>query len=285
MDLKLGEKIKALRKEKNISQEVLAQYLGVSFQAVSKWENGAALPDVTLIPAVALFFGVSTDQLFGINLLEIEKQIDEIRLRAADCRDGEPEKAEQILRDGLKKFPGNDVLLNNLIYVLRGPERRAERITICKALIEGTRDDEVKYDACRILAETYKAMGEYELAKAELERIPELYFTKLQIQALLLEGEDVFRPAYIQKNLAAETLVDMFLRLASYYERKGRMDMAEQQLTVCAKVIEALSRDIVLEEGSDIYCRTFYEYCGKQVLEQLRAWKKDGHTPPVKQNG
>lgn len=113
MKLKLGEKIKTLRKEKNISQEVLAQYLGVSFQAVSKWENGAALPDVTLIPAIALFFGVSTDQLFDINLLEIEKQIDDIRFQAADCRQEEPEKAEQILRDGLKKFPGNDILLNN----------------------------------------------------------------------------------------------------------------------------------------------------------------------------
>ncbi|MDE7244083.1 MAG: helix-turn-helix domain-containing protein, partial [Oscillospiraceae bacterium] len=226
MDLKLGENIKALRKAKNISQEVLAQYLGVSFQAVSKWENGAALPDVTLIPAIALFFGVSTDQLFDINLLEIEKQIDEIRFRAADCRDKDPEEAEQILRDGLKKFPGNDILLNNLLYVLRGPERRAERITICKSIIEGTRDDEVKYDAHRILAKTYQAIGEYELAKAELERIPELYFTKLQIQALLLEGEDIFKPAYIQKNLAAEMLVDMFLRLANYYEWKGQMDMA-----------------------------------------------------------
>lgn len=285
MELKLGERIKALRKEKNISQEVLAQYLGVSFQAVSKWENGAALPDVTLIPAIALFFGVSTDQLFDINLLEIEKLIDEIRLRAADCRDGEPEKAEQILRDGLKKFPGNDILLNNLLYVLRSPDRRAECITICKSIIEGTRDEEVKYDACRILAETYKAVGEYELAKAELERIPELYFTKLQVQALLLEGEDIFKPAYIQKNLAAETLVDMFLRLANYYEWKGQMDMAEQQLTVCAKVIESLSEDVALDEENRIFCGTFYEYYGKKVLEQLRTWKKGEHTPRVKQDG
>lgn len=280
MELRLGEKIKTLRKEKNISQEVLAQYLGVSFQAVSKWENGAALPDVALIPAIALFFGVSTDQLFDINLLEIEKQIDEIRFRAADCRWEDPEKAEQILRDGLKKFPGNDILLNNLIYVLRGPERWAERITICKSIIEGTKDDTVKYDAHRILAETYKAMGEYELAKAELERIPELYFMKLQFQALVLEGEDIFKPACGQKDLAAEMLVDMFLRLANYYEWKGQMDRAEQQLAVCAKVIEALSGDVALEEGK----KTFYEYYGKKVLEQLRTWKKDGHTPRVEQD-
>ncbi|MEG2303694.1 MAG: helix-turn-helix transcriptional regulator, partial [Niameybacter sp.] len=70
MNISLGEKIKALRKQKNISQETLANYLGLSFQAVSKWENALAMPDVTLIPAIASFFGVSIDDLFDFNLYE-----------------------------------------------------------------------------------------------------------------------------------------------------------------------------------------------------------------------
>lgn len=49
MTTNLGTKIKQLRKNRNISQEVLAQYLGVSFQAVSKWETNSAMPDVSLI--------------------------------------------------------------------------------------------------------------------------------------------------------------------------------------------------------------------------------------------
>ena len=76
--IKLGEKIKSLRKQKNISQEVFANYLGVSFQAVSKWENGNTMPDVTMIPAIASFFGVSTDELFDFNLYEIEKNVEAI---------------------------------------------------------------------------------------------------------------------------------------------------------------------------------------------------------------
>ena len=64
MRLKLGRKIRELRRSRNISQEVSAQYLGVGFQAVSKWENDTAMPDVTLIPAIASFFDVSTDDLF-----------------------------------------------------------------------------------------------------------------------------------------------------------------------------------------------------------------------------
>ena len=62
MSIQMGAKIRSLRKARNLSQEVLAQYLGVSFQAVSKWENGDTMPDVALIPAIAGFFEVSTDE-------------------------------------------------------------------------------------------------------------------------------------------------------------------------------------------------------------------------------
>ena len=65
--LKIGEKIKELRKAQDVTQEKLADYLNISYQAVSKWENGLALPDITLIPALAGFFGVSADYLLGID--------------------------------------------------------------------------------------------------------------------------------------------------------------------------------------------------------------------------
>ena len=95
----MGGKIKALRKQKNISQEVLAQALGVSFQAVSKWETGAALPDVALIPAIAGFFEVSTDELFDFTLLEQERKVMDICSAAADIRDERPAEAEAMLRE------------------------------------------------------------------------------------------------------------------------------------------------------------------------------------------
>lgn len=145
--IKLGEKIKNLRKQRNISQEVLANYLGVSFQAISKWETGTTMPDVMLIPAIASFFGVSTDELFDYNVYELEKNIEAIVDEQHKYRDFDKEKCEQIIREGLKKYPGNDVLLNCLIEVIPLPERSAEVIDLCKALIESTRMDEVKYDA------------------------------------------------------------------------------------------------------------------------------------------
>ncbi len=60
----IGKKIKNLRLEKNVKQEELAEYLGVSFQAVSKWETGASVPDIALLPNLAVFFGITIDELF-----------------------------------------------------------------------------------------------------------------------------------------------------------------------------------------------------------------------------
>lgn len=62
--MKLNEQIAFLRKEKGITQEELANALGVSNQAVSKWENGQCCPDVQLLPDIARYFNVSLDQLF-----------------------------------------------------------------------------------------------------------------------------------------------------------------------------------------------------------------------------
>ena len=62
----LGTRIAALRKEKGLTQEQLAEKVGVSAQAVSKWENDVSCPDITLLPLLADLFGVSVDELLGV---------------------------------------------------------------------------------------------------------------------------------------------------------------------------------------------------------------------------
>lgn len=69
MNEKLGEIIARLRKEKGMTQEDLARELNISYQAVSKWENGISSPDISNIKAIAQLFGVSIDSLFGLELL------------------------------------------------------------------------------------------------------------------------------------------------------------------------------------------------------------------------
>ena len=241
--IKLGEKIKSLRKQKNISQEVFANYLGVSFQAVSKWENGYTMPDVTMIPAIASFFGVSTDELFDFNLYETEKQVEAICRESWKYRNDEPAKAERILREGLKRFPGNDIILNNLLYTLDYKTRADEVISLCKTLIESTKYDDVKYDACRILACCYKENGQNDLIKPTLEIIPEIYFTKLELMASLLEGEESYEAAHKQKSICFYDLIDMLIIIAKHLKGNGENEKAVSQLKIAQKIIDAFKED------------------------------------------
>lgn len=68
----LGNKIAELRKEKGITQEVLANALGVSNQAVSKWEANQSCPDIQLLPQIADLFGITLDDLFGRKVIQEE---------------------------------------------------------------------------------------------------------------------------------------------------------------------------------------------------------------------
>ena len=64
----IGTKIQALRKNKGITQEQLAEVLAVSAQAVSKWENSVSMPDIHLLPVIARYFGITMDELFNYRL-------------------------------------------------------------------------------------------------------------------------------------------------------------------------------------------------------------------------
>ncbi len=76
-------KIAELRKSKGIGQQELAEVLGVSFQSVSKWETGATMPDISLLPSIAEYFKVSVDEVLGLKPLRQRAYIP----RGTDNRD------------------------------------------------------------------------------------------------------------------------------------------------------------------------------------------------------
>lgn len=64
----IGAKIQTLRKNKNLTQAQLAEVLSVSSQSVSKWENNLSVPDISLLPVIARYFGITMDELFNYRL-------------------------------------------------------------------------------------------------------------------------------------------------------------------------------------------------------------------------
>ena len=267
MNIRLGEKIRSLRKAKNISQEVLAQYLGVSFQAISKWENGDTMPDVILIPAIASFFDVSTDELFDFNRLVTEQKIQQACWNIAEFRNNDPARAESELRNLLKQYPGNDVILTNLTYVLQTLNKNEELIRICKSLIATTKHDDIRFDTARILAETYKNMGEYALCNQAIDLIPEFFFTHLEEKAMLLDGEDMLRPAWQQKEHSLDSFVWMSMRLADYYEEIGDPEKAIHQIQQAKEVLLLMMDDDI----PPFWKENYYVTSGTKWIERINA--------------
>ncbi|MBE6682652.1 MAG: helix-turn-helix transcriptional regulator [Ruminococcaceae bacterium] len=109
MNVSLADKLKELRKSKNISQERLAEYLGVSYQAVSKWENGVTYPDILLLPDIARYYGITVDELLQVEQIDADKYFEECNSKSeALFRDGKRAEIIPLWQEAYKKLP-NDI--------------------------------------------------------------------------------------------------------------------------------------------------------------------------------
>lgn len=135
----IGTKIKSLRLERGVTQEALAEQLGVTAQAVSKWERGVAAPDIGLLPELSVFFGVRIDDLFELSSRERLDRIDHMiehdggRLSAADF-----EYAERFLKKLCADEPDHVKAIELLadLYLGRAEDCRARAEALCKRIIE-----------------------------------------------------------------------------------------------------------------------------------------------------
>ena len=104
--MELGKKIKQLRFNKGVTQEALANSLGVTYQAVSRWENETTMPDISLLPQISVFFGVSIDELFEFTEESQYERIENMLNEKSSLTDMEFENAKCFLEKQITK--GND---------------------------------------------------------------------------------------------------------------------------------------------------------------------------------
>ncbi|MBR5868516.1 MAG: helix-turn-helix domain-containing protein, partial [Clostridia bacterium] len=115
MKISIGTNLKNLRQKKGMTQEGLAELLGVSPQAVSRWENDSAYPDITLLPGLALFFDVSVDALVGMDEIRRGEAVAELHTEIHNLVEtGKIEEAIRLARESVKRYPGDTGLLVTL---------------------------------------------------------------------------------------------------------------------------------------------------------------------------
>ena len=104
----IGQKTKDLRKKADLTQERLVDYLGVSAQAVSKWEVGSASPDLSLIAPLCRVLGCSADKLLGIDLTEDNEGAEDLSKELMRLSREDLERFEDIVALAAQKYPRNE---------------------------------------------------------------------------------------------------------------------------------------------------------------------------------
>lgn len=186
MTLNIGEKLKSLRKKYDLTQEQLAEKLSVSFQAVSKWETNAATPDISMLPVLANFYRVTTDELLGVDIMQADEKIEQYHLEVYRLL-GEWKLIEAVneARRACSEFPASDNLrfllahtLEHAQNVMRTKEENlAEAISILQKILETSTDTQLRISCLATLSRLYQYDGNAEKALEYAGQLPGLLST------------------------------------------------------------------------------------------------------------
>jgi len=246
----MGQIIRRLRKEKNLTQEELAQQLNVTNQAVSKWENGDCMPDISQVVPLASVFGVTTDVLFNIEGTNAADEAYRIVNEAyAMTQYGKLDTylaQYDHLLEGLKKYPNNLILLNNCVGIglmlclpengsvyasERACEIAAETERQAKLIIAYSKNASDILRAHQVLLLLYSSQGEHDKASAETINFPErtdfTYHSNMaRIDEQKGEWENVVIHLGIDNAYILQAFEDNTARLGKAYYAVGRYNDA-----------------------------------------------------------
>ena len=242
--LSMNEIIRARRRAMGMTQEQLAERLGVSAPAVSKWEQGASYPDVTLLPALARALGIDLNALMSFERTPEKAEITRMLTRVSDAAKAEGIDAGlSLAKEFLREYPSCGALLFGLAATLEGRMvmagmTQAEREPVSMQLEDwyvraaDSDDEEAREAAAHLLAARALNRGDADAAQAMMARLPREPAAArwtLETGLLLARGEREQAISYVQKALflRAGDMQQMLLRLIQLALDAGETDRAQ----------------------------------------------------------
>ena len=249
MNINIADNLKRLRKQRGITQEVLADFLGVTFQAVSRWECGGGYPDLSILPAIANLFNVSLDELVGMDEIRNEKRIAKLNntfmLNNANGLDREN---IALMREALRSFPNDYLFMCQLICSLEKCEcseeehrkNQKEAIDLNERVLEYCTDAEIRNNIQANISDSYMKYGNKEKAIDHAKQLSTIYKSRENFLARLLEGEE--RVELCQQGIIA--LAEVFNLLINlmtdtdHYTAKEKIALLNKANTVMGTAFE-----------------------------------------------
>lgn len=252
MRLPISQTIKRLRKEKNITQQTLADELHVTFQSVSRWENDIAYPDVELIPMIASYFGVSTDVLFGTDETTVEykrqQYLNAVKEMEKTHTFEKFKELERFLKNVIKEFPHDVYFQWKLcsLYWRNGFECAKKNLETMRKLASFVIENDKSIDGNYRIACIRVMIRVEDDDKLEnwTKYVSDSFYTSLPsiiATRFKYRNETKSYNEQIQKNLR-DSLIDSFLRDFGKIDNEGKKDpksMVEGQ-KIILKIIDTL---------------------------------------------
>ncbi len=206
-DLKIGKKIRLLRKNNDVTQDKLAAYLGVTPQAVSRWESEICYPDIETLPQIADFFGTSMDDLLCYDSVQKESKIREYLKEAELLFDSEKlGECLALLREAYAEIPSSFEIQLELAKILsaisaEGKPRKndlMEAVSLCGHILDYCTDDMLRDETKKTLCDIYShQLGNVEKALDIAEKLHSMSYSRELVKATVLTGDVAFNQAQI----------------------------------------------------------------------------------------
>ncbi|MBQ8280473.1 MAG: helix-turn-helix domain-containing protein [Roseburia sp.] len=187
----LPENLKKYRILKNLTQEDVAEFLGITAQSVSKWERGESYPDITFLPALANIFETSVDLLIGMDTIRAEETRLNIHKRAvAFQRNGDYDSAEKTYRDALLIYPNKPGMILGLASTLALKGSTEEAIELMERGLPLSINEKQKSTMRATLCFLYLKAGREDKANRLASQLPHTRESREVIQPLIQQGLD-----------------------------------------------------------------------------------------------
>ena len=212
MDITICENLKQYRKCKGNTQEDLAEHLGISIQAVSKWERNEGFPDITLLPKIAFYYDVSVDDLLGVGKIRMDEKVAEYQAQSdVYQRKGDFESNFALWTEAIKELPNNYSIMASYMWAL--PDERAdEKIEIAERLLKESDNPHHRHRAVSNMCNLYSRLGNEKKAIEYAKKAPGVDESSWCLLTFAYKGEKLVD--HVQDNLCCFTdVMDREIRI------------------------------------------------------------------------
>lgn len=287
MEIMIKDKLRTLRQQKNVTQETLANHLGITSQSVGKWERGEGFPDITLLPKLALYFDVTVDELLCVDRERIDETIDKYIAESKVYKQtGENAKNLALWEKAYKEFPNDCRVMEELMYAINRdgeypcpPEKTERIIALGEAILQKSTNTKQRENAIQVLCYTCKG-NDNEKALQYADMGGSFYVTREALRCSALDGEEGVTESqlYLRALIHATALEASHMTSKLPFSHKEIIEAHQFAIDILKRLFSDGNVGYAATELAYYYRRIALEYAKMEDIDNtLKALAEDCH--------